>query len=73
MKKPTPWHRLLGMVLTGLFTDRPWRVELAQELALKSQRLDILSNGRRVTRRPWIRRPSPTCPTAWTPWPRTIC
>jgi hypothetical protein len=42
MNTTTPWHRLLGMVLTDLFTGRPWRVELEQELALKSQRLDIL-------------------------------
>ena len=42
MNTTTPWHRLLGMVLTDLFTGRPWRVELEQKLALKSQRLDIL-------------------------------
>ncbi len=42
MNAATPWHRLLGMVLTDLFTGRPWRVELEQELALKSQRLDVL-------------------------------
>ena len=42
MNTTTPWHRLLGMVLTDLFTNRTWRVELEQELALKSQRLDIL-------------------------------
>ncbi|WP_295385494.1 hypothetical protein [uncultured Thiodictyon sp.] len=39
---PTPWHRLFGMALTDLFTGRPWRVELELELALKSQRLDVL-------------------------------
>ena len=42
MNTTPPWHRLLGMVLTDLFTGRPWRVELEQELTLKSQRLDIL-------------------------------
>ncbi len=39
---PTPWHRLFGIALTDLFTGRPWRVELELELALKSQRLDVL-------------------------------
>jgi hypothetical protein len=39
---PTPWHRLFGIALTDLFTGRPWRVELEMELALKSQRLDVL-------------------------------
>jgi len=38
----TPWHRLFGIALTDLFTGRPWRVELEKELALKSQRLDVL-------------------------------
>ncbi len=42
MDTHTPWHRLLGMALTDLFTGRPWRVELETELALKSQRLDLL-------------------------------
>ena len=28
--------------MTDLFTGRPWRVELEKELALKSQRLDVL-------------------------------
>lgn len=39
---PTPWHRLFGIALTDLFIGRPWRVELELELALKSQRLDVL-------------------------------
>ena len=39
---PTPWHRLFGIALTDLFAGRPWRVELEMELALKSQRLDVL-------------------------------
>lgn len=42
MKTPIPWHRLFGIALTDLFTGRPWRVELEKELALKSQRLDLL-------------------------------
>ncbi|WP_295426554.1 hypothetical protein [uncultured Thiodictyon sp.] len=42
METPTPWHRLFGIALTDLFTGRPWRVEVEKELALKSQRLDIL-------------------------------
>ena len=42
MDTPTPWHRLFGIALTDLFTGRPWRVEVEKELALKSQRLDIL-------------------------------
>ena len=47
MDTPIPWHRLFGIALTDLFTDRPWRVELEKELALKSQRLDILIIERR--------------------------
>ena len=42
MRDHTPWHRLFGIALTDLFTGRPWRVELEKELALKSQRLDVL-------------------------------
>ena len=42
MRNHTPWHRLFGIALTDLFTGRPWRVELEKELALKSQRLDVL-------------------------------
>ena len=42
MRDHTPWHRLFGIALTDLFTGRPWRVELEMELALKSQRLDVL-------------------------------
>ncbi len=38
----TPWHRLFGMALTDVFVGRPWRVELEKELAIKSQRLDVL-------------------------------
>lgn len=53
---PTPWHRLFGMALTDLFTGRPWRVELELELALKSQRLDVLIierlTGQAATRDP---------------------
>jgi len=43
----TPWHRLFGIALTDLFTGRPWRVDVEKELALKSQRLDILIIERR--------------------------
>ncbi len=39
---PTPWHRLFGIALTDLFIGRPWRVEHELELAIKSQRLDVL-------------------------------
>ncbi len=39
---PTPWHRIFGIALTDLFIGRPWRVELELELAIKSQRLDVL-------------------------------
>ena len=42
MRDHTPWHRLFGIALTDLFTGRPWRVEMEKELALKSQRLDVL-------------------------------
>jgi hypothetical protein len=38
-----PWHRLFGITLTDLFAGTPWRVELAQELALRSQLLDVVS------------------------------
>ncbi len=74
MNTTTPWHRLLGMVLTDVFTGRPWRVELEQELALKSQRLDILIIERQGAR-PAVsrRRTSPACPTVWRPWPHTTC
>ena len=35
------WHRLFGIALTELFEGAPWRVELEQELALRSQLLDV--------------------------------
>lgn len=48
MNTPTPWHRLFGIALTDLFTGRPWQVEVEKELALKSQRLDVLIIERRT-------------------------
>ncbi len=48
MTSPTPWHRLFGIALTDLFTGRPWRVGVEKELALKSQRVDILIIVRRT-------------------------
>ncbi|MTW20858.1 hypothetical protein [Allochromatium palmeri] len=35
------WHRLFGIALTELFEGAPWRVELEQELAVRSQLLDV--------------------------------
>jgi len=67
MNTTTPWHRLLGMVLTDLFTGRPWRLELEQELALKSQRLDILIIERRAM--PRGRSSSANWRTAVMGWP----
>lgn len=37
-----PWHRLFGIALTEQFAGTPWRVELELELALRSQRLDVV-------------------------------
>jgi hypothetical protein len=48
MQTLTPWHRLFGIALTDLFAGRPWRVEVEKELALRSQRLDILLIERRA-------------------------
>ena len=35
------WHRLFGIALMETFAGLPWRVELEQELALRSQQLDV--------------------------------
>ncbi|WP_328983463.1 hypothetical protein [Thiorhodovibrio winogradskyi] len=35
------WHRAFGIALVNVFADAPWVVELEQELALKSQLLDV--------------------------------
>ncbi|MBN2871759.1 MAG: hypothetical protein JXJ30_02465, partial [Halothiobacillaceae bacterium] len=35
------WHRLFGIALTEVFEGAPWRVELEQELAVRSQLLDV--------------------------------
>ncbi len=37
----TPWHRLFGIALMETFEGTPWRVELEQELSLRSQLLDV--------------------------------
>ena len=37
-----PWHRWFGILLADQFIGRPWSVAMEEELALKSQRLDIL-------------------------------
>ena len=34
-------HRAVGIALMDVFAGAPWRVELEQELALKSQLLDV--------------------------------
>jgi hypothetical protein len=36
------WHRWFGIGLTDRLAGTPWRVELEKELALKSQRLDVV-------------------------------
>ena len=35
------WHRAFGIALMDVFAEAPWRVELEQELALKSQLLYV--------------------------------
>ncbi|MBK1706959.1 hypothetical protein CKO40_21070 [Halochromatium glycolicum] len=35
------WHRLFGIALMEVFEGAPWRVELEQALALRSQLLDV--------------------------------
>jgi hypothetical protein len=42
MPSPLQWHRLFGIALTDTFTGTAWQVELEKELALQSQRLDVL-------------------------------
>ncbi|WP_058556102.1 magnesium transporter MgtE N-terminal domain-containing protein [Thiohalocapsa sp. ML1] len=36
------WHRWFGIGLTDRLAGTPWRVELEKEMALKSQRLDVV-------------------------------
>jgi len=36
------WHRLFGLVLTDLFTDSPFIVELERDLSLQQQLLDVV-------------------------------
>lgn len=36
------WHRLFGMILTDVFAETPWHVEMEKEQALRSQLLDVL-------------------------------
>lgn len=38
----TSWHRLFGLLLTDLFTDSPYVVELEKDLSLKQQFLDVV-------------------------------
>ncbi len=65
-----PWHRLFGIALVEQFAGTPWRVELELELALRSQRLDIVLIERTPARPPARRR---GCPTASTICGRIIC
>ena len=36
-----PWHRILGLVLTDLFTGSPFEVEMEKDLSARKQLLDI--------------------------------
>ncbi|TCT22876.1 hypothetical protein EDC35_102207 [Thiobaca trueperi] len=63
------WHRLFGIALVEQFVGTPWRVELELELALRSQRLDIVLNAR-PARRPARRR---ACLTDSTTCAHIIC
>jgi hypothetical protein len=36
------WHRLFGLLLTDLFTDSPFVVEVEQDLSLQQQLLDVV-------------------------------
>src|ERR1700722_14218869 len=42
MEKQRDWHRLFGLILTDLFTDSPFEVELEKDLSLKKQLLDVV-------------------------------
>ncbi|WPL19279.1 hypothetical protein Thiowin_04396 [Thiorhodovibrio winogradskyi] len=37
-----PWHKLLGQALADALTGLPYQVSTEEELALRSQRLDVL-------------------------------
>ncbi|WP_242518526.1 hypothetical protein [Halochromatium roseum] len=37
-----PWHRLLGQALADALSGLPYQVSTEEELALRSQRLDVL-------------------------------
>ncbi|EIC22890.1 hypothetical protein [Thiorhodovibrio frisius] len=41
-EKRTPWHELLGKALADALIGLPYRVSSEEELALRSQRLDVL-------------------------------
>ena len=36
-----PWHRILGLALTDLFTGSPFEVEMEKDLSARKQLLDI--------------------------------
>lgn len=55
MPSPLQWHRLFGIALTDTFTGTAWTVELEKELALQSQRLDVLI----IERQPTATAPAP--------------
>jgi hypothetical protein len=43
---PLPWHRLLGVVLQDFLAGSAWAVEIARDLAVQQQRLDLLVRHR---------------------------
>jgi hypothetical protein len=36
------WHRLFGLLLTDLFTDSPYTVEVERDLSAQQQLLDVV-------------------------------
>ena len=48
-EKRTPWHELLGKALTDALIGLPYRVSSEEELALRSQRLDVLIIEQRLS------------------------
>jgi hypothetical protein len=56
-----PWHKLLGQALEDALTGLPYQVSTEEELALRSQRLDVLiieqGESPSVTSRPAEDRP----------------
>jgi len=41
IRSMVPWHRILGLALTDLFTGSPFEVEMEKDLSARKQLLDI--------------------------------